>query len=51
MFNRYYSDDNADMFIALKEGTRTIMVDISYYADDDYKSKMVEYCINNNKRS
>jgi hypothetical protein len=46
MFNRYHSDDNADMFIALKEGTRTIMVNIDYYDDDGYcTTKTVEYCI------
>lgn len=42
-FNRYYSDDNADLFRAIKEGTRTIMVDVEYCDEDCCYNKMVEY--------
>lgn len=45
-FNHYYSDENSDLFKALKEGTRTILVNIEYYDDDgNYFDKMVEYDI------
>jgi hypothetical protein len=43
-FNRYYSDDNADLFRGIKEGTRTIMVNVEYCDEDcNCYNKMIEY--------
>jgi hypothetical protein len=43
-FNLYNGVESPDIFKAMKEGTRTILVYIGYYDDDDnYNKKVVEY--------
>ena len=40
-FNRYDGVESQDLFKAMKEGTRTILVYIVYYDDDDNFNKIV----------